>query len=92
MREIRIIPGEGLAEQTHSRRSEHWVVVQGTAEAAVDGSVSTICRGESIAVPPGAPHRITNIGTDTLIIIETQIGSNEGCLKRQVSSKSKATR
>lgn len=78
VREVRILPGQALAEQTHSERSEHWVVVKGCGEAVVSGTITTLDRGDSVAVPKGAAHSIKNTGTETLVLIETQVGAFEG--------------
>ncbi|MDT8272883.1 MAG: phosphomannose isomerase type II C-terminal cupin domain, partial [Desulfomonilia bacterium] len=63
-----------LSLQYHTRRQEHWFVVSGKARVTLDREVLELCPSESIDIPRGAHHRIENIGSDPLVIIETQLG------------------
>jgi mannose-1-phosphate guanylyltransferase/mannose-6-phosphate isomerase len=67
-------PGSRLSLQRHLHRAEHWVVTQGVALVQVDGRSITVKENESVFVPTGAAHRITNPGFIPLEIIETQVG------------------
>ena len=62
----------------HFHRSEHWVVVQGTAEVTVNHEVRTVHENESMYIPIGSVHRLTNPGKIPLELIEVQVGSYLG--------------
>ena len=74
--EIKI--GESISLQKHKYRSEHWVVVDGIADVEIDNNKSTLNLNESIFVPKGAKHRLSNKGDKNLVIIEIQIGDYLG--------------
>lgn len=78
VKRIHVNPGARLSSQSHGRRSEHWVVLRGTATAIIDDAETTAHAGESINVPLGARHRLINNGEDELIIIEVQRGGYTG--------------
>ena len=78
VKRITIRPGGRLSYQSHTRRSEHWVVVSGTAEVLLDGDVHLVGPGESIDVPTGARHRCANGGDDDLVFVEVQLGDYFG--------------
>ena len=78
IKRIHVDPGCRLSLQTHEKRSEHWVVIQGVATATVDGVVSHVVEGESIDVPLGATHRLGNDGEVELVIVEVQLGAYTG--------------
>jgi mannose-1-phosphate guanylyltransferase len=71
-------PGKKLSLQKHHHRAEHWVVVRGTAEVTVDGSVTTLTENQSIYLPLGCVHRLANPGKIELELIEVQTGSYLG--------------
>ncbi len=62
----------------HHHRSEHWVVVNGTAKVEVDDTVSILSENQSIYIPLGSKHRLTNPGKIELTLIEVQSGSYVG--------------
>jgi len=64
--------------QKHHHRSEHWVVVRGTAEVTVDGTVTMLAENQSIYLPLGCTHRLANPGKIELELIEVQTGSYLG--------------
>jgi mannose-1-phosphate guanylyltransferase/mannose-6-phosphate isomerase len=66
--------GQKLSLQMHHQRSEHWIVVSGTARVTIDGRVSLLQENESTYVPAGSVHRIENPGRIPLHIIEVQCG------------------
>jgi len=70
--------GGQLSLQKHLHRSEHWVVVRGTAEVTIDGQVKIVRENESAYIPSGAIHRLANPGKIPLEIIEVQTGSYLG--------------
>ncbi|MFT6658910.1 mannose-1-phosphate guanylyltransferase/mannose-6-phosphate isomerase [Maritalea sp.] len=71
-------PGKKLSLQKHHHRSEHWVVVSGTAEVTIDDSVQTLSENQSVYIPLGAVHRLENKGKILLELIEVQTGSYFG--------------
>jgi mannose-1-phosphate guanylyltransferase/mannose-6-phosphate isomerase len=78
VKRIMVKPGGRLSLQKHFHRSEHWVVVRGTAEVTINNEVTLIHENESIYVPIGAMHRLTNPGKIPLELIEVQVGSYTG--------------
>lgn len=71
-------PGKKLSLQKHHHRAEHWVVVRGTAEVTVDGTITTLAENQSIYLPLGCTHRLANPGKIELELIEVQTGSYLG--------------
>lgn len=78
VKRIEVEAGQRLSYQTHQFRSEHWVVISGTATCVIDGQSVVVHPGESVDVPVGAAHRITNQHDSLLVIIEIQRGSYTG--------------
>lgn len=70
--------GAAISLQFHRRRSEHWVIAQGTAEVTLDGAIHVLGPTQSIDVPQGTSHRLRNAGTEPLLVIEVQLGSYLG--------------
>jgi mannose-1-phosphate guanylyltransferase/mannose-6-phosphate isomerase len=75
---IIVKPGAKLSLQKHRHRSEHWIVVNGTAEVTVGDDVSLLQENESTFIPAGTPHRLGNPGKVPLHLIEVQCGSYLG--------------
>jgi len=75
VKKISVKPGAALSLQSHKHRSEHWVVVQGSAFVTIGDSIKVIDAGQSTYVPLGAIHRLENKEKNVLIIIEVQIGT-----------------
>jgi mannose-1-phosphate guanylyltransferase/mannose-6-phosphate isomerase len=73
-----ISPGKRLSYQSHSRRSEHWTVVAGTATVTLDDQVREIPAGGDIFIPLGGRHRIENRTRALVRIIEVQTGGYLG--------------
>jgi mannose-1-phosphate guanylyltransferase len=71
-------PGKKLSLQKHHHRAEHWVVVSGTAEVTIDGTVSVLTENQSVYLPLGSIHRLANPGKILLELIEVQTGSYLG--------------
>jgi mannose-1-phosphate guanylyltransferase/mannose-6-phosphate isomerase len=71
-------PGGRLSLQKHYHRAEHWVVVRGTAEVTVNQDVTVLHENESVYIPIGSIHRLTNPGRIPLELIEVQVGSYTG--------------
>jgi mannose-1-phosphate guanylyltransferase/mannose-6-phosphate isomerase len=78
VKRIVVKPGNRLSLQKHHHRSEHWIVVRGTALVTVDEHVKTVHENESIYIPIGAVHRLENPGKILLELIEVQTGSYLG--------------
>lgn len=78
IKRIHVKPGCRLSYQTHDHRSEHWVVIRGTATCLIDGRVVVAGPGESVDVAMGAKHRLANEGDEELVIVEVQLGSYTG--------------
>ena len=78
VKRIYVKPGAALSLQSHHHRSEHWIVVEGTAKVTVDEKIKLISEGESIYIPLGAVHRMENPGKLPMILIEVQTGSYLG--------------
>lgn len=78
VKRIEVGPGHRLSYQTHEQRSEHWIVVAGTATCVIEGQERTAHTGEHVDVPLGAAHRICNFGEDLLVIVEVQLGAYTG--------------
>ncbi len=75
---IQVKPGEKLSLQMHHHRSEHWVVVSGTAKVEVDDKIEILSENQSVYIPLGSKHRLSNPGKIFLTLIEVQSGSYVG--------------
>ena len=75
---IYVKPGEKLSLQMHHHRSEHWVVVNGTAFVEIGDMSKNIFENQSIYIPLGSKHRLSNPGKIPLKLIEVQSGSYLG--------------
>ena len=75
VKKIRVKPMKRLSLQKHAHRSEHWVVVTGEAEVIKNKECFTLSQNQSIYIPAGIVHRLSNITNKTLEIIEVQTGS-----------------
>lgn len=78
IKKILVLPLQKLSLQMHYHRSEHWVVVKGTATVTIGEHSSLVHEGESIFVPKSAIHRVENRGKVPLEIIEVQVGEYLG--------------
>ncbi|ANT63264.1 mannose-1-phosphate guanylyltransferase/mannose-6-phosphate isomerase (plasmid) [Salipiger sp. CCB-MM3] len=78
VKRIHVHPGAALSLQSHFHRSEHWIVVEGTARVTVDDEVKLVTENESVYIPLGAVHRMENPGKMPMVLIEVQTGSYVG--------------
>jgi mannose-1-phosphate guanylyltransferase/mannose-6-phosphate isomerase len=78
VKRICVKPGAALSLQSHNHRSEHWIVVEGTAKVTIDDAIKLVSEGQSVYVPLGAVHRMENPGKLPMLLIEVQIGSYLG--------------
>jgi len=74
LKRIEVKSGASLSLQSHQHRSEHWVVVSGTATVTRDDEVLTVSKNESTYIPIGVKHRLENKGKMPLQMIEVQVG------------------
>ena len=75
---INVKAGAELSLQMHHHRSEHWVVVKGTAKVEINSKISILSVNQSTYIPLGAKHRLSNPGKIPLLLIEIQSGSYLG--------------
>ena len=75
---IRVNSEGKLSLQMHHHRSEHWIIVKGTAKVEIDKKIDILSENQSIYIPLGSKHRLTNPGRIPLILIEVQSGSYVG--------------
>ncbi|WP_068112996.1 mannose-1-phosphate guanylyltransferase/mannose-6-phosphate isomerase [Tropicimonas marinistellae] len=78
VKRIHVHPGAALSLQSHVHRSEHWIVVQGTAKVTVDDEVKLLTENQSVYIPLGATHRMENPGKVPMVLIEVQTGAYLG--------------
>ena len=78
VKRIEVLAGKRLSYQKHSSRSEHWMVVAGTAKVTLDGRETIVAIGGTVDIPIGAAHRIENAGSGVLVFIEIQRGAYLG--------------
>jgi mannose-1-phosphate guanylyltransferase / mannose-6-phosphate isomerase len=78
VKRICVKPGAALSLQLHNHRSEHWIVVEGTARVTIDDEQKVITEGQSVYVPLGCVHRMENPGKVPMVLIEVQIGAYLG--------------
>jgi len=78
LKRIEVKPGHSLSLQSHRQRSEHWVVVSGTATVTRDDEVFSVAKNESTFIPIGVKHRLANRGSVPLHMIEVQVGDYLG--------------
>lgn len=78
VKRILVHPGASLSLQSHFHRSEHWIVVEGTAKVTVDDEVMLVTENESVYIPLGAVHRMENPGKVPMVLIEVQTGTYVG--------------
>ena len=78
VKRLTVDPGQHLSLQYHHRRSEHWVVVAGTATVQLGDDRHMLEAGHSIDIPLGAHHALGNDTNDPVVIIEVQMGSYFG--------------
>ncbi|MEE2635247.1 MAG: mannose-1-phosphate guanylyltransferase/mannose-6-phosphate isomerase [Pseudomonadota bacterium] len=78
VKRIHVHPGAALSLQSHHHRSEHWIVVEGTAKVTVDDEVRLVTENQSVYIPLGSVHRMENPGKVPMVLIEVQTGSYLG--------------
>lgn len=78
VKRIVVNPGAALSLQSHMHRSEHWIVVAGTAKITIEDEVTLVAENQSVYVPLGAKHRMENPGKLPMELIEVQTGAYLG--------------
>ena len=79
VKRIEVLPKKRLSYQKHTRRSEHWFVIRGTAKVTLNDTEMLVESGNSIDIPVGVPHRVLNPSNEeSLVFIETQTGDYFG--------------
>ena len=78
VKRIEVKPKGRLSYQYHYKRSEVWTMVKGEAIVTLDGKRIPLNAGEVMEIPREAKHRIENLGDETLVFIEVQLGTYFG--------------
>ena len=78
IKRIEVKPGQTLSLQMHHHRSEHWIVVSGTAKVTCDDRTYLVAANQSTYIPIGTRHRLENPGVMDLVMIEVQCGDYLG--------------
>lgn len=78
IKRIVVKPGKRLSLQKHFHRSEHWIVVSGTALVRVGDEEKMVKANESVYIPMGEKHRLENPGKIPLVLVEAQVGEYTG--------------
>ncbi len=71
---INVSIGHKLSLQSHNHRSEHWVILEGTATVILEDKKHVLNKGQSIDIPIGAKHSLQNLSKEPLKILEVQKG------------------
>jgi mannose-6-phosphate isomerase-like protein (cupin superfamily) len=75
IKRIGVLPGQQISLQKHHHRAEHWVVVQGRARVTLDDLAFDLALGEHCDIALGQRHRLANVTTQALEIVEVQFGT-----------------
>lgn len=78
VKSIVVKPGGKLSLQSHFHRSEHWIVVEGSAIVTKGTSSNLLSENEAIYIPVGEVHRLENPGKVPMRLIEVQTGAYFG--------------
>lgn len=78
VKRIVVKQGAALSLQSHVHRSEHWIVVSGTAKVTIGDTVSLVTENQSVYIPVGTKHRLENPGKVEMVMIEVQTGAYLG--------------
>lgn len=75
VKKLLVYPGGRISLQRHQYRTERWIVTEGVATVLCDNNLMHLNVGESIMIPCGSVHRLSNQGSAPLALIEIQIGN-----------------
>ncbi len=78
IKRIVVKPGKRLSLQKHFHRSEHWIVVSGTATVTIGNDIKIVRPNESTYIKMGEIHRLENEGKIDVVLIEAQVGEYTG--------------
>ena len=78
IKRIGVLPGQRISLQKHSQRAEHWVVVQGSARVTLDERSFDLTVGQHCDIALGQVHRLANVTSAPMEIIEVQFGAYLG--------------
>jgi mannose-6-phosphate isomerase len=78
VKRITVNPGGKLSYQYHHKRSEHWIIIEGTAHITLEDHEIIKTSGSSIYLPVEAKHRVENKQDIPLVLIEVQVGNYFG--------------
>ncbi len=78
VKRITVKPGASLSLQMHHHRAEHWIIVSGNARVTCDENVFDLGANQSTYIPLGSKHRLQNVGSELLELIEVQSGDYLG--------------
>jgi mannose-6-phosphate isomerase-like protein (cupin superfamily) len=78
IKRIGVMPGQQLSLQKHHQRAEHWVVVQGRARVTLDDQMFDLTVGQHCDIAVGQVHRLANLTTEPVEIVEVQFGNYLG--------------
>jgi mannose-6-phosphate isomerase-like protein (cupin superfamily) len=67
--EARVAPGANTTTHHHVETEEIYYILEGSGHMTIDGETREVGPGDAIAIPPGAVHRLTNTGTETLKLL-----------------------
>ena len=84
VKKIIVHPGGKLSLQSHEHRSEHWLIASGIAEVIIDDKTHSLKENDNIFIPRGSKHRLINLESENLIVIEMWFGDklDENDIKR----------
>lgn len=74
IKKVVVLPGHRMSLQRHRQRAEHWFVLAGAGRVIVEENERGIAAGDSVDIPAGSVHRVSNPGNEDLVIIEIQTG------------------
>lgn len=74
VKQLTLRPGSSISYQKHQHRSEHWAIINGTAQVKLENGIQVIHAGEEITISPNQWHQLINTAKEELIVIETQVG------------------
>jgi mannose-6-phosphate isomerase-like protein (cupin superfamily) len=78
IKRILVKPGKRLSLQSHERRAENWVIIQGQALFTLDEKTFSLGPRQAVFIPEKSRHRMENAGQESLVFIEVQTGTYLG--------------
>lgn len=76
VKKLYIMPKKHISLQKHEHRTENWTIISEKAKITINNEIKTLNKNDGIFIPKNTKHKIENISTSPLIIIETQTGNN----------------